>query len=298
VEDIYQEKYKFDIYCKKNAKSRKSMSQFLFLYFREKYDSNNPTIENAYNFINSLFINISNVDLVLFASILQNEIEEEYAGVYYQIKCNVQDLLIKFYKEKYDSEKRNEIKNDSDIMDGLIPFEVAMLIINNLYSSDHLFLNEIKNKIDEAVINANKKKTLTESMMTKTKKYISVEERKKQEEEEPPKFLLYSDLEKLILTFELQNHRVFLSFLSHEYKKVDIENFGFISRKKFISFARNLFKKLDKKIDSKKLLIRREGFDPFVITYSDIVKIFTKKKIKHKNVFQNLVEIMNDSLAS
>jgi hypothetical protein len=298
IEDIYLEKYKFDIHCKKNAKSRNSMSQYLFLFFRNKSESNNQAIESVYNFINSLFINISNVDLALFASILQNEIEEEYAGVYYKIKAEVQDLLTKFYKEKYESEKRPELKENADMMDGLIPFEVAMLIINNLYTSDHPFINEIKEKVDESVLNASKKKALTESMMSKSKKFKYVERKKKEEEEEPPKFLLYSELEKIILTFELKNHRIFLSYLSSEFKKIDLDNYGYISRKKFILFGKNLFKKLNKKVDSKKLLMRREGYDPFVITYSDIVKIFTKKKIKHKNEFQNLVAIMNDSLLS
>jgi hypothetical protein len=292
IYDIYKEKQTFDSFCKENNEPRKSMSQFVFLYFRNKHESNKDTIQKTYNFINSAFINASNLDVSVFISILQNEIEEEFFGAFNFLKCKLEDSILKFYR-KETGESSVTFENLLEETNGLIPYEVALKAVNQRYSSDHPFSADIHAKVNLAVEEAHKKQMLKDSMKTNSK--MTRRERKKLEEE-PPKFINYYDLERIIAKFEVQNHRVFLSLLSFEFKEFDQENYGFVDKKQFLKFAKGIFKKLGKKVDPRKMLGKVQGFDTSMITFSDVVRMFSKKKIKHKGVFMNLIEILNESL--
>lgn len=296
IQEMYQAKHKFDLICQKNAESRKSMGQFIFLFFKDKHESSELTIEQSYNFINSIFINLSHVEVALFMSILRNEIEEEFAGVFYKVKCDIEDDFREM-RPKEDSGQADKLET-TDVLDGFVRFETALAILDRRYPEEYPFLGEIRAQMEEAVREENKRKALKESMKVKSQKPKLRLRVKKEEQEEPPKLFLFADFVKILMNFELKNHRIFLSFLASEFKNVDSDNFGFISRKKFISLVKGIFKKLNKKVDPKKMLMKRGGFDPFVVTFSETVKMFEKKKIKHENESFNLLEIINLSIAS
>lgn len=295
IHDIYKEKQGFDKFCKENKESRKSMGQFLFLYFRDKYNSNNEAIQKAYNFINSMFINSSTLEVSMFMSILQHQIEEEYFGIFHYIKCTLEDSVLgSFHREE--AQKSMSLAELLAESGGLVPAEVAKEALLRLYPADHPFTEKLNKDMAEAIKEAKKKKDLKDSMKPK-KRFVGKKNKSKKEDEEEPKFIYYSDLENLILKFELNNHRIFLSYLRSEFRKVDLEKFGLIPRKQFLAFARGIFKKIDKKLEAKRLFEKIKGYDTDMIIFSDVVRMFSKKKIKHQGEFMNLIEILNASLA-
>ena len=261
------------------------MGQFVFLFFRDKAESADAVVERSYNFINSLFICVGHVEVALFVSILRNEVEEEFAGVFFKVKCDIEDAF-------------REAETEADAAGELIHAETAMAIVEQRYPVEYPFLGEIRSRVEAAVHEEGKRRALKESMMVKSKRPGLKLRAKAGEEEEPPKWLQFEDFVRIVMRSELKNRRIFTSYLASEFKKADSSNFGFVSRKKFISVARGIFRRLGKKVDPKKMLMKREGFDPFVVTFSDAVQMFEKKKIKHDNVSHNLLEIMNLSIAS
>lgn len=277
VHELYEGKWKLDLRCRRNAETRKSMAQFLFLFFRERAGGPDAGVARSYNFINSLFINAGHVEAALFLAILRNEVDEEFAGVFFKFRSDVEALL-------------------RAAGEALVRRESALALLEKLYLPDYPFLGELRAKLEAAVRAEDKRRALQQSMQARRPRPRPA----KGEEEEPPRFLRSGDLLEALLANELRNRRIFLSGLAAEFRSADPENFGFVARKKFVSLARGILRRLGKKGDPRKALMKRQGFDPSVLSFSDAVHLSSKIKVRGEGegAALSLLEALNASLAA
>lgn len=82
IQDIYEEKQKYDEICWENRTRLETMEQFLFSHLNNKYGLKNLAIEYAAGIVSSVKAYAhEDPDVLLFGKILKNEIEEDYRFV-------------------------------------------------------------------------------------------------------------------------------------------------------------------------------------------------------------------------
>ena len=301
IQSILQKKLKYDEACRREGGQRKSMAQFLFQFFRNEAERQTQVVEEVFNFIASLNVHRADPDTAMFTLILRNEIEEEFAEVHFQIKCRVEDLLrLQIKKENPDISGKSLTEKVEQAKQGKIRRATALRIVEKMYGDDHPSREGIARKLGGSLPKSNRlkkfstynpRRKIARSRSRKEKKATSRSESQFEDEEA---MVTYSELERIVLMTEIKTHREFLKFVCFEFRKLDPSNFGFLSKAKFKSFLVGLFRKEKTDSDVKKLLKKREGFDPRSITFSDVIILLTNKTVNNGSeivtVLQNLYD--------
>ena len=282
IEEIYDNKKIFDQKCKKNKAARESMEQYLYLFFKQRFGLNNIVIEWVTGLIESLRIYSSeDSDVALFALILRNEVDEEFANIQSQIKGTIEEILLNLIETNNPHKSKKVInKMMADKKKGIISESLALEIVNTMYTDEHPNKEEILIKLEAKVEEENKRR-LAELASKKTngKSSKGKKRKKKKESVERVEGIHYNSLVKIILDMQLKTHYGFLRNLSMEFRKFDDQNYGFISREQLRKLTNNFLHGSDILIDLEEMIRKRGTFDQSFLTFSDVVSMFSSKQI-------------------
>jgi hypothetical protein len=102
INDIYQQKTKFDQKCEDSKLPRETMEQFMYTYLNQRYGLKNLIIDWAAGIINGIkSFQREDHDVALFGKILRSECDEEFRYIQQTVKETVIALLRALYREKY-----------------------------------------------------------------------------------------------------------------------------------------------------------------------------------------------------
>lgn len=281
IEEIYENKKVFDLKCKKNKAARESMEQYIYLFFKQRFGLNNIVIEWVTSLIEALRIYSStDSDVALFSLVLRNEVDEEFAKIQGQIKGTIEEILMTLLETNHPNKTKKIInKMVLEKKKGIVNENLALEIINTMYTDEHPNKDEILTKL-ENMVEEEHKKYLTELAMKKNsdkngkskgkaKKKFPIRERG----------IHYENLVKIILDMQLKTHYKFLRNLSLEFRKFDNQNYGFISREQLRKLTNNFLHGSDVLIDLDELIEKRGTYDQSFLTFSDVVSMFSNKQI-------------------
>lgn len=280
IEEIYTNKKKFDIKCKKNNTARESMEQFIYLFFKQRFGLNNIVIEWVHGLIEALKVfSSSDSDVALFALILRNEVDEEFADIQSQIKGTIEDILLSLIesnnpnKNKKIINKMYETKRKGKISDNM-----ALEIVNTMYTNEHPNKDEILIKLEKK-FEQHSLKTPKFKKKSKKEKQTRSNTKKKKPMKIYQRGVLFSEIIKIILDMQLKTHFGFLRNLSIEFRKFDNQNYGFITSKQFRQLTNYFIEGIEIEINTDELITQRGSYDQAVVTFSDLVGLFSSKQI-------------------
>ena len=278
IEEIYESKKDFDRKCKKNRTPRESMEQFMYLFFKQRFGLNNIVIEWVFSLIEAVrCFSSSDSDVALFALVLRNEVDEEFVDIQKQIKGTIEDILLSLI-ETNNPNKTKKIVNQiyKDRKKGFVSENIALEIINTMYTNQHPNKDEILKKLEEKV----EENLLKQSSIKKEKSKSSLGNSKsKKKPFSTDRRILFSNLMKIILDMQLKTHYRFLKNLSSEFRIFDDQNHGYISLDQFKKLTQSFLEGSDIWIDSNEMVANRGSYDESVITFSDVVSLFSGKQI-------------------
>lgn len=284
---IYGRKFKVDQDRKARRDFRQPMCQFVYEFFVDGHEKNNKAVNELYNFITSVKVNCVDSEIALFAMILRNEIEEEFALIFYQIKERISDLK---------SLKAGESESRYDEEQDRVSWSLAMEIIDDMYGESHPNKAQIMQKIQKLFDGEKRKKKLSRSMKSNPKKPKSKLGPKGARAKRPvstEEFIYFYDLEKTILNQELKSHRIYLKALRIEFLKLDSENLGAIATNCFQELINNLFWNQRVKPYAVNFLKKRKEYSPESLAFSDVVLFFSEEQ--SNSDFKNVLEIINEN---
>ena len=280
IEEIYEHKKKYDQKCKKNKTARESMEQYLYLFFKQRFGLNNIVIEWVMSLIESLKIySSSDSDVALFALILRNEVDEEFSNIQSQIKGTIEEILVSLV-ETNNPHKSKKVVNKMVLekKKGIVSEGLALEIVNTMYTDEHPNKDEILTKLEEKVEEEQQRK-LKESVEKNGKKKAGNKKKKKKNSSFRERGIYYASLVKIILDMQLKTHYGFLKNLSHEFRKFDDQNYGIVTREQLRKLTNNFLHGSDILIDLDEIIDKRGSFDKGVLTFSDVVLMFSNEQI-------------------
>lgn len=293
IGELYEAKKNFDSKCKKNQLPRESMEQFMFSFFKNKFGLNAIVIEWVFGLVEAVrMYHQKDNDIALFALILRNQVDEEFAEIQKQIKLTINDILMNLVETQNPNKGKREVNIIfSTRVKGRIRENMALEIVNTMYTEEHPNKDEILEKLldkishDEQKINQGKL-AISKSMANLKHKNKSI------------RSIQYSALVKIILDMQLKTHYSFLRNLSREFKVFDSQNYGFITLDQFQKLVYNFAPEIASEKEIAELLESRESFDPATLTFSDVVILFSAKHVETNGekitMLQYIFELADD----
>lgn len=197
IAEIYESKTKSD---KKGGK-RESMEQHMYTYFNNKYGVKTLVIEWAAGVISGIknYAEDDN-DVMVFAKILKNEVDEDFRFIQESLKKTIQDLI------KMMATKKNPAPNDLSIED-----KVANKLKGYIKKSECKYIVDF-------LYNEKDSKCIFERITKKLN---------------PRDKIKFSDFEQMVLNFQQQAREKALGEFSEKFRVVDTDCDGIISPKEF-----------------------------------------------------------------
>lgn len=275
ISELYEAKKGFDIKCKKNQLPRESMEQFMFSFFKNKFGLNAIVIEWVFGLVEAVrMYHQKDNDIALFALILRNEVDEEFAEIQKQIKLTINDILMNLIETQNPNKGKREVNGlYTARVKGWIREGTALEIVNTMYTDEHPNKDEILIKLQDK-IDADEQKG-PNGQMPVSKSMANLRLKGK-----PARSIQYSALVKIILDMQLKTHYSFLRNLSREFKAFDAQNYGYISLEQFQKLVYHFAPEIASEKEIATLLESRESFDPATLTFSDIVILFSAKHVE------------------
>ncbi|KRX10317.1 hypothetical protein PPERSA_02734 [Pseudocohnilembus persalinus] len=262
IQELYLAKNKYNEKQKKLGLVEETMEKYMYTYLNEKYGLKNMVLEYANSVIEAIkdYAPID-ADVKLFGLILKNEVDEDFNQVQSQLKETIQNILKSFnmnlnQKSKQISEIEEIIKQK---LKGYISLNEAQEIINYLYSeAETEFIYE---KIDQKKIQASEMSHFGEDSLNnnKNRNYIQnqyqIQKNGKNQgysnnnkqnnysnqqgygANQREEVIKYSEFEKILLDFQLNQYQGFLKPLVLIYRSMDIDLHGSINQKEYANLV-------------------------------------------------------------
>jgi hypothetical protein len=111
IEEIYNQKAKFDERYNNKKQPKMTMENFMFAYLEEKYESKQLAVKWAEVLVRGIkMYSKVDSDVALFGKILQNSCDEDYRLVHLEVKATIISMLAAELK------KKNPSKNDETLL--------------------------------------------------------------------------------------------------------------------------------------------------------------------------------------
>ena len=195
--DIYQQKIKYDKKSTENHLPRESMEQFMYTYLNQIYGLKSLIVEGAGGIMQGInkYSSIDS-DVALFGKILKNQCDEDFRFVFSEVKIAMGNILRDRLRNKHKLKTEAELdKILNEIQRGIISKTYWTGIITKMYNEEHrAMLNKrIREKIE---INSRNRKS--DRRLNNDRGRIQHDE------------ILYCDLQKIILDFQLNTHETYI----------------------------------------------------------------------------------------
>jgi len=243
--DMYNQKVKYDKELENNRQPVQTMEQYMYTYLNKVYGNKKYTIEKASSIIQTLKkCSDSDPDISLFGKILRNECEESFMLTFEQVKTAMENILRDKVKTKHKGKEETEIdKIVKDLQQSELNETYWNYIISKMYNKEHC--NILTNIIREA----------------------------------NSKNILYSDLQKILLEFQLSAHEEYIKKFTAIFREIDTERIGVISTGELKILLNKMKLPLNKqRIED--LIKKCDPFNSKKVTYSSCVSLFSSVRFK------------------
>jgi len=264
--DIYQQKIKYDEKSVANCQAKETMEQYMYTYLNQVYGLKSLIIEASSGIIQGIKkYSIVDSDVALFGKILRNECDEGFRFVFAEIKAAMATVLKDKLKQKYKSKTEAELnKMVKEMQQTEITEKYWSAIIMKMYNEEHFHIlsKRIKEKIEE------KRK----NMKVEGKK-VTREEINQMQSKQTNK-IQYTDLQKIILDFQLAKHENYLKKFTTLFKEMDTRREGILKEAEF----RQLINRMEIPVTEKDIQRFLQRVDPYnnqKITYSECLALFS-----------------------
>ena len=261
INDIYNSKLDYDKKLVQNNQQKLTMEQFLYQYLNNKYGLKNLVIEYASGIIQGIKeFSKKNSEVLLFAKILRNELEEQEILIISKLKETINDFLIYYYQNKYQYKSKNEINAlVQKCKNGILVEEQWKNIVGYLFSENENDLINLMQKIQKYIDRQN---TTIES----NKKYGNS--------------ISYQKFIQLIIDYQIKLRSIYLKNFNHIFKMLDNDHNGIIFDYEFVKLVEmaNVYSTREEiEIKTQMMLKQLDKYGTKNIIYNDIIELWSKE---------------------
>lgn len=115
INEIYNNKVKYDQRCEENKLPRETMEQYMYTFLNQRYGLKSLIIEWAAAIINGIRrYSRDDHDVALFGKILRNQCDEEFRFIQQHVKDALVNFLKQLLKEKFIHKTETDIQKMID----------------------------------------------------------------------------------------------------------------------------------------------------------------------------------------
>ena len=254
INEIYQSKSAADKKSKEIGQQRETLEQHMYTYLNHKYGLKNLIIEWANAIIQGIRkYSKQNSEILLFAKIMRNEIEETQIILITKLKSTVIDYLHYYLQNKYTFKTKGDIdKIVNTIKNGSLNDEEWKSITQYLFQNENdlLLLNE---KIDNYIQKNN-----------------------------PNEYKIkYQQFIQMIIEFQIKLRDIYLKNFNTMFKNVDKGRHGVLSINEFLTLMEIIG--INNKNRINEYLNILDPYKNGMILYSDVVGLLSTEMIYEKD---------------
>ena len=261
INDIYNSKLEYDKKLTQNHQQKLTMEQFLYHYLNNKYGLKNLVIEYASGIIQGIKdFSKKNSEVLLFAKILRNELEEQEILIISKLKETIHDFLIYYYQNKYQYKSKNEV----DVLvqkckSGILVEDQWKNIVGYLFSENENDLVNLIQRIQKYIDRQN-------STIESNKKYGNS--------------ISYQKFIQLVIDYQIKLRSIYLKNFNHIFKMLDTDHNGIIFDYEFVKLVEmaNVYSTREEiEIKTQMMLKELDKYGNKNITYNDIIELWSKE---------------------
>ena len=261
INDIYNSKLEYDKKLTQNHQQKLTMEQFLYHYLNNKYGLKNLVIEYASGIIQGIKdFSKKNSEVLLFAKILRNELEEQEILIISKLKETIHDFLIYYYQNKYQYKSKNEV----DVLvqkckSGILVEDQWKNIVGYLFSENENDLVNLVQRIQKYIDRQN-------STIESNKKYGNS--------------ISYQKFIQLVIDYQIKLRSIYLKNFNHIFKMIDTDHNGIIFDYEFVKLVEmaNVYSTREEiEIKTQMMLKELDKYGNKNITYNDIIELWSKE---------------------
>ena len=261
INDIYNSKLEYDKKLTQNHQQKITMEQFLYHYLNNKYGLKNLVIEYASGIIQGIKdFSKKNSEVLLFAKILRNELEEQEILIISKLKETIHDFLIYYYQNKYQYKSKNEV----DVLvqkckSGILVEDQWKNIVGYLFSENENDLVNLIQRIQKYIDRQN-------STIESNKKYGNS--------------ISYQKFIQLVIDYQIKLRSIYLKNFNHIFKMIDTDHNGIIFDYEFVKLVEmaNVYSTREEiEIKTQMMLKELDKYGNKNITYNDIIELWSKE---------------------
>ena len=261
INDIYNSKLDYDKKLIQNNQQKLTMEQFLYQYLNNKYGLKNLVIEYASGIIQGIKeFSKKNSEVLLFAKILRNELEEQEILIISKLKETINDFLIYYYQNKYQYKSKNEINAlVQKCKNGILVEEQWKNIVGYLFSENE---NDLIN------------------LMQKIQKYIDRQNTTIESNKKFGNSISYQKFIQLIIDYQIKLRSIYLKNFNHIFKMLDTDHNGIIFDYEFVKLVEmaNVYSTREEiEIKTQMMLKQLDKYGTKNIIYNDIIELWSKE---------------------
>ena len=261
INDIYNSKLDYDKKLIQNNQQKLTMEQFLYQYLNNKYGLKNLVIEYASGIIQGIKeFSKKNSEVLLFAKILRNELEEQEILIISKLKETINDFLIYYYQNKYQYKSKNEINAlVQKCKNGILVEEQWKNIVGYLFSENE---NDLIN------------------LMQKIQKYIDRQNTTIESNKKFGNSISYQKFIQLIIDYQIKLRSIYLKNFNHIFKMLDNDHNGIIFDYEFVKLVEmaNVYSTREEiEIKTQMMLKQLDKYGTKNIIYNDIIELWSKE---------------------
>ena len=261
INDIYNSKLDYDKKLVQNNQQKLTMEQFLYQYLNNKYGLKNLVIEYASGIIQGIKdFSKKNSEVLLFAKILRNELEEQEILIISKLKETINDFLIYYYQNKYQYKSKIEIDTlVQKCKNGILVEEQWKNIVGYLFSENENDLVNLIQRIQKYIDRQN-------STIESNKKYGNS--------------ISYQKFIQLIIDYQIKLRSLYLKNFNYIFKMLDTDHNGIIFDYEFVKLVEmaNVYSTREEiEIKTQMMLKELDKYGTKNIIYNDIIELWSKE---------------------
>ena len=261
INDIYNSKLENDKKLTQNHQQKLTMEQFLYHYLNNKYGLKNLVIEYASGIIQGIKdFSKKNSEVLLFAKILRNELEEQEILIISKLKETINDFLIYYYQNKYQYKSKNEVEIlVQKCKTGILVEDQWKNIVGYLFSENENDLTNLIQRIQKYIDKQN-------STIESNKKYGNS--------------ISYNKFIQLVIDYQIKLRSLYLKNFNHIFKMLDTDHNGIIFDYEFVKLVEmaNVYSTREEiEIKTHNMLKELDKYGNKNIIYNDIIEVWSKE---------------------
>ncbi|KAG5500310.1 hypothetical protein JIQ42_04647 [Leishmania sp. Namibia] len=270
IEGIYASKIKYDDKCRQHQLPRETMEQHMYTYLNQRYGLRDIIVEWVTAIVEAVrrYAPEDN-DVAVFGKILRNEVDEEFRFVQQHLRETVKELLRMHIKRRQTRGGAVELNNAlQQVVSGTVAEDAWKEIVQYMYNAS-----------DSALIT-----TIIHQYLYRQS--LKLQRDRKEEVRLLPTAvcsqLLYRDLVRLLLDFQLDGHVCFLERYVQIFRRHDSDQNGIVNGSEFASIVREV----DPSKSEEAIELMLEQIDPCgrrLITFSESVAFLNDELLRLYN---------------